>query len=218
MTKIQILRGSENDLPISARVGEPIYATNTKKLFIGSGFGKDLVGSAALCNGADASSLHNHNTSYYTKSEVDTTLSGLEAGLPYIYGDDIYFYDNTREKHLSVTVIQVNGGRNSSNTTDQYLRNNDGIPFNLSGNALPFDATLVGISVTGEINKSQSWTLQVRKNGSADVIESLSIENDYKNYDWTKNVDFSARDIIQLYLSGTDISYPRAEIYFRRKL
>jgi hypothetical protein len=113
-------------------------------------------------------------------------------------------------------VIQVGGGRNSANTTNQYLRHYDGTPFNQVGFTLPFDATLVGISMAGSVN-TQSWSAHVRKNDEATVLDSLSITNSYRNYDWYRNVDFSAGDRIQLYMSGTNINYPRVEVYFRRR-
>lgn len=138
------------------------------------------------------------------------------SGIAYVEGDDVYFYDTTRSKDLGVAIIEVAGARESVSTTNQYLRTFDGTPFNLSGAALPWDATLVGIVMSGEEN-NQTWTVQVRKNDSATSLASLTITNAYSNYDWTFDVDFSAGDRIQLYLSGTSIDYPQAKAYFRRR-
>ena len=147
-----------------------------------------------------------------TKEYVDLVVSDKA----FIDGDDVYFYDDTRDKTLGVAVIQIGGGRNNANTTNQYLRTYDGQPFNMSGVTLPFNATLVGISMSGQVN-TQSWTAQVRRNGVATVLDSLSITNAYQNYSWSRNVDFSAGDRIQLYMSGTNINYPRVEVFFRRR-
>jgi hypothetical protein len=138
------------------------------------------------------------------------------SGVAYVDGDDVYFYDTTRNKTLGVAIIEVGGARESVSTTDQYLRTYDGTPFNLSGSALPWDATLVGIVMSGE-ETNQTWTIQVRKNGSTTSLASLTINNAYENHDWSKDVDFSAGDRIQLYLSGTSIDYPQAKAYFRRR-
>ena len=167
------------------------------------------------------------------KLQLDSTISGVSPTESYhlatkeyvdlvgsdksfIDGDDVYFYDETRNKTLGVSVIKIGGGRDHSNTTNQYLRTYDGQPFNQSGISLPFDSTIVGITMSCSVN-TQSWTAQVRRNGVATVLDSLSINNTYQNYDWSRNVDFSAGDRIQIYLSGTNISYPLVEVYFRRR-
>ncbi len=146
---------------------------------------------------------------YYGKG---STLSGIS----YVDGDDVYFYDTTRNKTLGVAIIEVGGARESVSTTNQYLRTYDGIPFNLSGTALPWGATLVGIVMSGE-ETNQTWTIHVRKNNSTTSLTSLTITNSYENHDWSKDVDFSAGDRIQLYLSGNSIDYPQAKAYFRRR-
>ena len=138
------------------------------------------------------------------------------SGVAYIYGDDVYFYDSTRDKHLGVAIIEVAGARDSVATTNQYLRTFDGVPFNQSGSALPFDATLIGLTMSEQDN-NQTWTLQVRKNDSATSLASLTITNAYENHSWDEDVDFSAGDRIQLYLSGSSIDYPQAKAYFRRR-
>lgn len=136
--------------------------------------------------------------------------------IAYVDGDDVYFYDDTRSKDLGVAVIEVGAARDSVSTTDQYLRTYDGVPMNKSGSALPWDATLIGISMSGEEN-NQTWTVQVRKNDSATSLASLTITNAYENHSWDEDVDFSAGDRIQLYLSGASIDYPQAKAYFRRR-
>ena len=138
------------------------------------------------------------------------------SGVAYVDGDDVYFYDTTRDKHLGVAIIEVAGGRDSVATTNQYLRTFDGVPFNQSGTALPFNATLIGLTMSEQDN-NQTWTLQVRKNNSATSLASLTINNAYENHSWDEDVDFSAGDRIQLYLSGSSIDYPQAKAYFRRR-
>jgi aerobic-type carbon monoxide dehydrogenase small subunit (CoxS/CutS family) len=137
------------------------------------------------------------------------------SGIAYIDGDDVYFYDTTRDKDLGVAIIEVGCGRNSANTTNQYLRTYNGAPMNLVGVALPVDATLVGMSASGGAN-NQTWTAQVGKNGVATVLDSITVTNSYENHSWDNDVDFSAGDRIQVYLSGTNINYPQVRLYFRR--
>jgi hypothetical protein len=147
-----------------------------------------------------------------TKGYVDLALSTRA----YVDGDDVYFYDSTRDKDLGVAVIQIGCGRNSANTTTQYLRTFNGIPMNLSGVALPFDATLVGIAMSGGSN-TQSWTAQIGKNDVSTVITSLSITNAYENHTWSEDTDFDEGDRIQVRMTGTNINYPQVRLYFRRR-
>jgi len=137
------------------------------------------------------------------------------SGIAYVDGDDVYFYDTTRDKDLGVAVIQIGAARNSRNTTNQYLRSYNGVPMNITGVPLPFDATLVGIAMAGE-ETNQTWTAYVRKNDSATNITSLGITNAYENHTWSEDEDFSAGDRIQIYMSGNSIDYPHVTLYFRR--
>lgn len=138
------------------------------------------------------------------------------SGIPYIDGDDVYFYDSTRNKTLSVSIIQISCGRNSANTTNQYLRTMDGVPMNQTGIPLLYNVTLVGASMAGARN-DQSWTAHLRINGSATNLASLSINNAYENHTWSADVDLSEGDRVQVYMSGTNINYPQVTMYFRRR-
>lgn len=138
------------------------------------------------------------------------------SNISYVESNDVYFYDSGRDKHLGSGIVRIACCRNSANTTNQYLRTYDGTPMNMVGVAVIFDATLVGISMSGGAN-NDTWTAQVRKNGVATSLDSLSITNAYENHDWSKDTDFSAGDRIQVYLSGTGVSYPHVSLYFRRR-
>jgi len=181
-----------------------------------SGLGDDDHTQYILANGSRELS-GDWNAGNYSITAKDFYGDGSTlSGIAYEEDGDVYYYDTTREKDLGVAVIEVGGARDSVSTTNQYLRTYDGVPFNKSGTALPWNATLVGI-VMSEEEDNQTWTVQVRKNDSATSLASLTITNAYENHDWTFDVDFSAGDRIQLYLSGTSIDYPQAKAYFRRR-
>lgn len=114
-------------------------------------------------------------------------------------------------------MINFGASRDSISTTDQYLRTFDGAPTNLNGYALPWDATLVALSASGQVN-TQTYTLEVRKNGVATVESSITMTNQFSNYDDTIDVDFNAGDRVQFYCNGTGIDRPLIEAYFRRRL
>lgn len=135
-----------------------------------------------------------------------------------VSGDEVYFEDPTRDDILlAVATTTMGVGRNSNNTTKQYLRGPGGVPTNLSGFILPYNATLVGLSMVGYKN-DQTWTLEIRKNGSTTIITSLSILNAYTNFDYTLNINFFEGDQVQMYMNGVQISYPTGEAFFKRRL
>lgn len=146
--------------------------------------------------------------------------SGTSGITPNIYVDsttgDVYFYDATRDKNLGVAIIQTDAGRNSNNVTNIYLRSEGDTPTNLNGFVLPWNATLIGISISGRSN-TQTWGVLVRKNGLLTPVDSLVITNQYSNYDSTKNSDFNAGDRVQIFCAGIGVEYPKATLFFRRK-
>lgn len=114
-------------------------------------------------------------------------------------------------------MITADYGRNNKNVTNQYLELEGAVPSNLNGFVLPFNATLVGISMAENLN-TQTWTAQVRRNGVVTVLDSLTITNQYNNQTYASDTDFNEGDRVQLYLSGTSIEYPHATLFFRRRI
>ncbi len=130
--------------------------------------------------------------------------------------NEVIYFDEDRSKNLSVSLINFGASRDSVSTTNQYLRTYDGAPTNLNGFTLPFDATLVAISISGQA--SQTWTAEIRKNDAVAVIDSLTMTASQENHDYTKDTDFNEGDRIQLYCNGTSIDRPLIEVFFRRRI
>lgn len=129
---------------------------------------------------------------------------------------DIYYNDPSRNKKLGVALIQQDVGRNHRTVTDQYLRSEGNVPNNQNGFVLPWDATLVSMSMSGSKN-DQTWTAEVRKNGGGIVQDSLTITNQYSNYNENNNTDFNAGDRVMIYCNGTSIDHPHVTLFFRRR-
>jgi hypothetical protein len=146
--------------------------------------------------------------------------SGTSSISPAIYVDstsgDVYFYDDTRSKNLGVAIIQTDAGRNNDIVTNVYLRSSGDTPTNLNGFVLPWNATLIAISMSGRSN-SQVWSAQVRSNGGTTPLDFLTIVNQYSKHDNSKNTDFMAGDRIQIFCSGVNIEYPNVTLFFRRR-
>jgi len=105
--------------------------------------------------------------------------------------------------------------RDSNNTTNSYLRGNDGVVTNLSGYVLPTNATIIGIGAATD--GAATWTAEVRKNGAATVIASLSLTAVAKDSRYDLDVDVSTDDEIQMYCNGTNISSPNMTVYLKRR-
>jgi len=129
---------------------------------------------------------------------------------------DIYYHDPVRKKNLGIAMIQHDVGRNHSTVTDQYMRSEGDVPTNLNGFVLPWDATLISLSMSGRLN-TQTWTIEIRKNGGGVAQDTLTINNSYSNYNSNNNTDFNAGDRIMVYCNGTSIDFPRATLFFRRR-
>jgi len=63
---------------------------------------------------------------------------------------------------------------------------------------------------------NQAWTLELRKNGSVTVIASIAqTAGENQKIDMTKNLNMNAGDRLHIYCNGTDVEYPRGDIYYR---
>ncbi len=129
---------------------------------------------------------------------------------------DVYYYDPTRSKNLGVAIIQTDASRNKEKVTNVYLRGEGDTPTNLNGFVLPYNATLISISMSSNAN-NQTWSAQVRKNGGSSPEDFLTSVNTYSKYNESNNVDFNAGDRVEIYCTGQNISYPKVSLFFRRR-
>jgi len=123
------------------------------------------------------------------------------------------------KKHLDDVVITTNtvtfsGGRYSTNATDIYLNDGNGIPLNLTPYIIPFDCTLIFISASTD--GSETWTAEIHKSlvlVSGATIPITTSDSEYVS----KSIDFSAGDKISFYCNGSGINKPRITAVFKRR-
>lgn len=115
---------------------------------------------------------------------------------------------------LDLEWALLQAGRNTS-ITDSYLRGTNGVPTNLAGFVLPFDAKIIGIGAATD--GTFTWTAEVRKNGAATVIASLSLTAVAKDYRDDLSVNTVAGDEIQVYCNGTSILRPQVIVALSRR-
>ena len=171
------------------------------------------VGVGDFSAGTIDASLHIKSSDIPLKIEPSTTTpSGSSGGQMFVSNDNglLYIYDGTRSKWLSVDRSMVGWGRNSGNTSNQYLRQFNGALSNQNGWRMIRDGTITAITAQSNIN--QTWTLEIRKNDSPTVIASILITNAQGDHDNTINIDFSEGDFLQAFCNGASVDYPQTLI------
>jgi len=99
--KIQFKRGLKQNLPSSADVGMPLWCTDTKELYIGTGTGVSKVGSSDNSSGSGES----NSTTITVNTDIPVITEPLsvyeddpnyeEYCNNYLYGNELMLKDNT---------------------------------------------------------------------------------------------------------------------------
>lgn len=149
------------------------------------------------------------------KSAAPSTNLGTSTQIPFsVINGQLATYDktNSRNKFLSVSRQYITfGGRDSTKTTNEYLRNAL-FTSNESSTKLIQNATLVGISVNTA--EAETWIARIRRNGVATNLHSESLTASAGTQKATLNVDFNVGDVIQIYCEGTDVNRPLVVLEF----
>lgn len=128
---------------------------------------------------------------------------------------ELYVYDASRNKWLSVFSSELSGGLSNTAVTNLYLKGEDNISMDINSEVLPFDATLVALSASGEVR--QNWKAEVHADGK--LIEGAVlhvVHSDRAIFD-RLDVDFRAGQKIQLFANGERISMPKIKAIFRKR-
>lgn len=124
--------------------------------------------------------------------------TGLAAGQMSVIGGNLYVYDGTRSKWLSAAETIYHWAEGSAN--GKIMQIGGALDIGL-GYKIPADATIVKVAVWSSGGLATK-ALQLRKNGSTTPIKSFALTaNAYTSTD--DNIDLSAGDVLQVYVSGT---------------
>lgn len=150
------------------------------------------------------------------KAAASTTNLGTATQIPVeMINNTLAVYDKTRVKTLSVYREHAEfTGRDSATNTNEYARIGSFSSMN-AGRPMRKNMTLVGIAIRAAA--AGTWTAQVRKNGSATVLTSLALSAAASGSDDTLNIDLTAGDQVQVFISGTNINRPVIELIFAEK-
>jgi hypothetical protein len=80
---------------------------------------------------------------------------------------------------------------------------------------LATNATIVGIGAATD--GAETWVAEVRRNGVATPIASLTLTAVDKDSRFDLSVDVDVDDEIQMYCNGTNIDTPNMVVYLRRR-
>jgi len=124
------------------------------------------------------------------------------------------FQDPTRgNKQMSISRIPFEASK-KGNVADTYLQSLNGIANSLVGNRMPYAGTIVSMTVQND--RSNTFLLRIRKNGSLTNLATLTVSSALGATDISTNVDFSAGDLIEFYIEGTSNSpIARIEVCWR---
>ena len=128
---------------------------------------------------------------------------------------EMYVNDTERGKWLGTSSFKVSGGLNSTAASNTYLKGLDNVSMGINAEVLPFDATLVFLSAGGETK--QHWKAEVHVNGIMVEEALIHVVNSDHAYVNRLNVDFSAGDKVQLFISGDKVSMPKTTAVFKRR-
>jgi hypothetical protein len=107
------------------------------------------------------------------------------------------------------------GANRGATATNIYLRAHNDLPTNISPIVLPFDTTLISMSLSTA--SAQTWIAQIRLGGSPVAGASLPAVAVAKAWRDDLAINFSAGDAVQLYCNGSSIDRPNVYAVFRRR-
>jgi len=103
----------------------------------------------------------------------------------------------------------------NSNVTNSYLSAGGEAPTNITPFVIPFNSTIIAISAS--TNGNESWTAEIRENGTLIPGASLVISAASSAYSASYDIDLDAGDKLQLYCNGTNINRPRITVWMKRR-
>lgn len=120
---------------------------------------------------------------------------GTDPGQIAVIGDELFMFDITRSKWLSITTMPLQFGRNGD-ANAQNINFGGNMVSGTSGPLMPKDGTIVGITINSAGgNATKEFQIRVRKDNSTSATESVNLEdNEYNNM--SVNVDFEAGEFI----------------------
>lgn len=121
--------------------------------------------------------------------------------------DELFYHDTSRSKWLSVKKTTMTCGRNTVNSvTTAYMYVGNAVQSSTSGFKMPYNGTILSVSIQNTTIATTGRTLDVRVNNSTSNRVQVTVTNGNTGASLTNgNMDFSTGDLIQcVLLNGGD--------------
>lgn len=121
--------------------------------------------------------------------------------------DELFYFDSSRNKWLTVKKTGLSSGRSTVNSvTTGYMYVGNAVQSSTSGFKIPYNGTILSVSIQNTTTATANRTLDVRVNNSTVNRIQLTVTAPNTGASLTNgNLDFSAGDLIQcVLLSGGD--------------
>lgn len=166
----------------------------------GAGAGKDITADSGAV-AIDASGGTNAPLELVPQSTPTTDIQPGQIFIDSTTGMPFYTDTTRSNKMLSMTRETYAFGRKAQ-TKNQYINIFNGeTPSNLGGIRVPANATIVSISC--QLEASGTCTVEIRKDDGGSAIASLAVSGAAGAQAFNTNVDVSAGEALQCYVSAT---------------
>lgn len=142
---------------------------------------------------------------------------------------EMYAYDSSRSKWLSVTTYEAHFGRDGTLTANHYMRGPGGFDYNTggqNGHPMRYDTTVIAAWGSAASGGTSGWNHRIMKwddsAGANVVAASYAPSGTYTRWQKTDfNVDYDADDLLGLNMfdlgSATGVSNHTAVIAYKRR-
>jgi len=124
-----------------------------------------------------------------------TPTTSLAAGQLAVIGDQLYMYDDTRSKWLTVANTAIQFGRNGAVDTDN-LHYGGNMVSGIAGALMPFNGTVVYITAMAANGDDTDINLRARDASNTNSINETFTLSGLRYTDTAANFDFNAGDYL----------------------
>jgi hypothetical protein len=162
-----------------------------------------------------ATSFYNDSQQFYGVVKSSTAPINVNNTWRNLNNEE-FDYDATRSKWLGKEFL-ISGARDNGATTDQFLRHSDGMPYNMNGYQIPYDATIVGIAAS--CNSTGTWRalISTANTLTAGVLVNLQLSSTTRKDDFSLNINVNSGQTLYLSMSGTSINRPKIDVYLKKR-
>jgi hypothetical protein len=118
---------------------------------------------------------------------------------------------------LSVSEERLTGARANNNTTTQFLRYEDSLIFSTTPFRVPYDATIVRIVMAGNVSETWQAFITTGSTMATDYIAILGMSTNTYSAKTDYSININSGQTLYIGMSGTSISQPRVDVYFKRR-